>query len=65
MSGRLEGQASLDRATRRIRDKPSLRAFYDEVYAKFAERLSRCLPTARCSSSARAAATCATSYPTR
>ena len=31
MSGRLEERASLDRATWRIRDKPALRAFYDEV----------------------------------
>jgi hypothetical protein len=42
MSGRLEEQASLDRAIRRIRDKPALRAFYDELYAKFADCLSRC-----------------------
>jgi hypothetical protein len=42
MSGRLEEQASLDRATQRIRDKPALRAFHDDVYAKFAERLPRC-----------------------
>jgi SAM-dependent methyltransferase len=42
MSGHLEEQASLDRATRRIRDKPALRAFYQEVYAKFADCVARC-----------------------
>ena len=41
---RLEDHPSLERATRRIRDKPALRAFYDEVYAKFAACLTRCPP---------------------
>jgi SAM-dependent methyltransferase len=38
----LESSESLERATRRIRDKPALRAFYQEVYGKFAACVARC-----------------------
>jgi SAM-dependent methyltransferase len=42
MSPRLEERESLERATRRIRDKPALRAFYADAYAKFADCVARC-----------------------
>lgn len=42
MATKLEEHASLSRATRRIHDKPGLRAFYEEVYGKFAECVARC-----------------------
>jgi SAM-dependent methyltransferase len=40
----LESSESLERATRAIRDKPALRAFYHEAYAKFAGCVARCPP---------------------
>ena len=42
---KLEEHAALSRATRRIRDKPALRAFYEEVYGKFVDCVARCPPT--------------------
>lgn len=38
----LESSESLEQARRRIRDKPALRAFYQEVYGKFAACVARC-----------------------
>jgi len=44
MTARLEEDAALERATRRIREKPALRAFYEEVYGKFVDCVGRCPP---------------------